>query len=280
MILLDGKKAAESLQATIKETIDPKAPPCIVMVLVGEHPPSLAYVSMKQKTAGLIGMRSQVVRLPEKVSFEQLTTEIRQLNENPEVHGILIQMPLPAHLDTNKVLLTLSPKKDVDGLHPMNAGLLATGQKGFIPCTPLGIKILLDFYKIPYNAQHVVVLGRSNLVGRPLMTLLSQKSLGGNATVTLANSQSRHLEEICRSADILVAAIGIPHFVKASFVKEGTTVVDVGITRVEGKLLGDVDFDAVKNKCHAISPVPGGVGPMTIACLLSNTLEAKLLNTK
>lgn len=276
MIILDGHKAAEDLYLRIRSHIRKDHPPSIAMVLVGEHAPSLTYVTMKQKAAAKIGMRSEVIHLPENISEEALIHQIAILNEGP-IHGILVQMPLPKHINTQKVIAALSPHKDVDGLHPYNAGLLSLGQEGgFIPCTPLGIHHLLHFYKIPLNGQHVVILGRSILVGRPLATLLSQKSMGGQATVTLAHSQSHNLEEICRSADILIAAMGAPLFVKEHMVKQGAVVVDVGITRVGQKLVGDVDFEALRSKCSALSPVPGGVGPMTIACLLANTLKASL----
>lgn len=272
MIILDGKKAAEALYKQIRGKIKRAQPPAITMVLVGEHPSSLAYVTMKQKAAAEIGMRSAILRLPETIAESDLIREIEALNQS-DVDGILVQMPLPKHINSQNVTRSVSPDKDVDGLHPYNAGLLSLGDtRGFVPCTPLGIKYLLDFYEIPLFGTHIVILGRSNLVGRPLAALLSQKSFGGNATVTLAHSQSTNLREICAAADILVAAIGVPHFVKG--VKEGAVVVDVGITRVDGKLMGDVDFEAVKERCTAISPVPGGVGPMTIACLLSNTLKA------
>lgn len=277
MIILDGKRAAEALYTQITKAINPHKAPSIAMVLVGEHAPSLTYVSMKQKAAARLGMRSEIIRLPENIAEEALLAEIHALNKGP-VHGILIQMPLPPHISTEKVMSALAPHKDVDGLHPFNAGLLALGQEGgFIPCTPLGIKHLLDFYEIPLKGRHVVILGRSILVGRPLATLLSQKNLGGHATVTLAHSQSHNLTALCQSADILVAAMGSPLFVTKSMVKEGAVVVDVGITRVGHKLVGDVDFENVHTKCHAITPVPGGVGPMTIACLLANTLKASTI---
>ena len=274
MTILDGKKAAESVYKELARSINPQKPPSIVMVLVGENAPSLSYVAMKKKAAERLGMRSHVIHLPPSITEEALLAEIALLNKS-SFDGILVQMPLPSHINTQKIICSIAPEKDVDGLHPYNAGLLALGQtEGFVPCTPLGIHYLLNYYQIPLNGKHVVILGRSNLVGRPLATLLSQKALGGNSTVTLAHSQSHDLQKICLSADILVAAMGSPLFVKEEMVKEGATVIDVGITRCEGKIVGDVDFAAVQTKCHAITPVPGGVGPMTIAMLLSNTLKS------
>lgn len=276
MTILDGKKAAESVYKELISSINLERPPSIVMVLVGENAPSLSYVTMKKKAAERLGMRSHVVALPDSITEEALIEEIAALNKSP-FDGILVQMPLPIHINTQRVICSIDPQKDVDGLHPYNAGLLSLGQtEGFVPCTPLGIQYLLNYYQIPLNGKHVVILGRSNLVGRPLATLLSQKALGGNSTVTLAHSQSSNLQEICLSADILVAAIGSPLFVKEKMVRKGATVIDVGISRHEGKIVGDVDFVAVHPKCHAITPVPGGVGPMTIAMLLSNTLKSSL----
>ncbi|MEI6531354.1 MAG: bifunctional 5,10-methylenetetrahydrofolate dehydrogenase/5,10-methenyltetrahydrofolate cyclohydrolase [Chlamydiota bacterium] len=275
-MILDGKKAAEALYKQIESSINPQKPPSIAMILVGENAPSITYVTMKQKAAARLGIQSQVIRLAKDISEEALCQEIKALNAGP-IDGILVQMPLPSHINAAHVMATIAPSKDVDGLHPYNAGLLALGQEGgFIPCTPFGIKYLLDFYKISTAGRHVVILGRSILVGRPLATLLSQKAFGGQATVTLAHSQSAHLEEICLSADILIAAVGSPLFIKESMVKEGAIVIDVGITEINGRLIGDVDFENVQKKCYAISPVPGGVGPMTIACLLRNTVKASL----
>lgn len=286
MTILDGKKAAESVYEELARAINPRRPPSIVMVLVGENAPSLAYVTMKKKAAERLGMRSHVIALPSSITEETLLAEIDILNKG-SFDGILVQMPLPAHINTQKIICSIDPQKDVDGLHPYNAGLLSLGQtEGFIPCTPLGIRYLLNYYQVPLAGKHVVILGRSNLVGRPLAALLSQKALGGNSTVTLAHSQSSNLQEICLSADILVAAMGSPLFVKEEMVEKGTTVIDVGISRHAGKIVGDVDFAAVQHKCHAITPVPGGIGPMTIAMLLSNTFKscsqrksAKLLST-
>ena len=278
MIILDGKKAAEALYKEIEGSINPKRPPSIAMVLVGENAPSITYVTMKQKAAARLGIQSQVIRLAKDISEEALCKEIKALNLGP-IHGILVQMPLPSHINAARVMETIAPSKDVDGLHPYNAGLLALGEEGgFTPCTPLGIKYLIDFYKIPTLGRHIVIIGRSILVGRPLATLLSQKTFGGDATVTLAHSQTVHLEELCLSADILIPAIGSPLFIKESMVKQGTVVIDVGITNINHRLIGDVDFENVQKKCYAISSVPGGVGPMTIASFLSNTVKASLKN--
>ena len=269
MIILDGKKAAEALYKEIEGSINPKRPPSIAMVLVGENAPSITYVTMKQKAAARLGIQSQVIRLAKDISEEALCKEIKALNLGP-IHGILVQMPLPSHINAARVMETIAPSKD---------GLLALGEEGgFTPCTPLGIKYLIDFYKIPTLGRHIVIIGRSILVGRPLATLLSQKTFGGDATVTLAHSQTVHLEELCLSADILIPAIGSPFFIKESMVKQGAVVIDVGITNINHRLIGDVDFENVQKKCYAISSVPGGVGPMTIASLLSNTVKASLKN--
>lgn len=233
----------------------------------------MAYVRMKKKKCQEIGILSKDIELSETVSEEDLLKEIQHLNEDEAVDGILVQLPLPLHIHSQKILEAIDPNKDIDGFHPMNMGKLLLGDNsGFFSCTPYGITILLKRAGIEVQGKHVVIIGRSNIVGKPLAALLMQKREGSNATVTVLHSASENLNEICKSADILIAAMGSPKFVKKEMVKEGAVVIDVGINKLEGKLVGDVDFENVAPKCSAITPVPGGVGPMTIATLLSNTL--------
>lgn len=283
MILLDGKVIAEGIRNAIKEAIATvegrKRKPGLAVLLVGEHPPSHAYVRMKKKACEEVGFHSIVHHLPSSISEEELLANVVRLNRDKAIDGILIQLPLPSHINPEIVTSAVSPLKDVDGLHPVNMGKLLLGQEGgFAPCTPEGIRLLLEKYKIEISGKHVVILGRSNLVGKPLAAILMQKKPGCNATVTLAHSGTNHLSDLCQTADIIVAAIGQPFFVKENMVKEGAVVVDVGINQIKDlscksdyRLVGDVDFEKVKHKCAAITPVPGGVGPMTIAQLLNNT---------
>jgi len=237
---------------------------------VGENPASQVYVRNKENGCIKAGIRSTVIRLPEDCSQEELEKTVVSLNEDESVHGILVQLPLPKGLNEESVLRLIDPNKDVDGFHAMNSGRLMNGQPGFVPCTPLGVMKLLKNYGIDPNGKHAVVIGRSNIVGKPMAMLLLQ----ANATVTICHSRTQNLSEITRQADILVAAVGRANFVTADMVKPGAAVIDVGINRVDGKIVGDVDFDAVSEVAGYITPVPGGVGQMTIAMLLSNTLDA------
>ncbi|MCH6580393.1 MAG: bifunctional methylenetetrahydrofolate dehydrogenase/methenyltetrahydrofolate cyclohydrolase FolD [Nitrospinae bacterium] len=275
MTLIDGKKVS----AEIKEQVAAETGrlqqqtgkvPGLAVVLVGEDPASAVYVKNKNKTCETMGFQSFSHTLPADTEEKELLKLIAELNANPEVNGILVQLPLPAHINAPKVLEAVDPKKDVDGFHPVNVGILTSGGNGPAPCTPAGIIAMLDFYKIGIEGKHAVVLGRSNIVGKPIASLLLKR----HATVTICHSRTRDLPAVARSADILVAAIGKPRFVTPDMVKEGAVVIDVGINRVDGKLVGDVDFEKVVEKAAFITPVPGGVGPMTIAMLMKNTLNA------
>lgn len=280
MNLISGTAIASQVLSSLKCAIAPleKRKPGLAFVLVGNNPSSQTYVRMKKKRCKEVGIVSYDFEFPETISEEQLLREIHTLNLNDNVDGILIQLPLPKQIRTSLVMCAIDPTKDVDGFHPLNVGKLLLGETdGFVPCTPLGIHTLLTHSNIPLQGKHVVILGRSNIVGKPLGALLMQKNRDCNATVTIAHSRSDHLAEICQSADILVAAIGQPQFVGPSLVKQGAVVIDVGINKIEhsptsAKIVGDVNFDQVAPLTSAITPVPGGVGPMTIAMLLSNTL--------
>lgn len=276
MTILDGSSLASHIREQIKTTISQlhSRKPGLAFVLVGDNPASRSYIQMKKKRCAEVGILSLDLELESSVSETALIEHITHLNADPAVDGILIQMPLPSTINALKVIHSIDPDKDVDGFHPMNMGKLLTGEPGgFIPCTPLGIQRLLLHTQMPLLGKHVVIVGRSNIVGKPLAALLSQKNSEANATVTLAHSLSLHLKEICRSADILIACAGVPRLIDASMVKQGAIVIDVGINRIgPSQLVGDVDFDAVAPLCSYITPVPGGVGPMTIALLLCNTL--------
>lgn len=275
MKLINGKEIAKKIREELKKQIDllKNRKPGLAFILVGEDIPSQTYVRMKKKACLEIGIHSETLKLPESTSEKELLFHIHTLNQNENIDGILVQQPLPKHLSESKIVEAILPQKDVDGFHPINIGkLLLGGTDGLSPCTPLGVIELLKSCKIDPSGQHVVIIGRSNIVGKPLAALLIQKKPYANATVTLAHSQTKNLENICQKADILIAAIGKPHFIKPNFIKEGAIVIDVGINRVNDKIVGDVDFETVKNKTSVITPVPGGVGPMTIAMLLSNTL--------
>lgn len=274
-MIIDGKLVANKIEHQIAQAISKLdgRPPALAFILVGTNPASISFIKMKKKKCKEVGILSIDRELSEDVSELHLMKEIEQLNQDGDVDGILVQLPLPPHINTQKVVQTIHPGKDVDGFHPLNVGKMFLGEQDvFFPCTPHGIQVLLAQSAIPVEGRHVVIIGRSNLVGKPLGAILMQKRDHANATVTLAHSQSLHLKEICLSADILVAAIGKPHFVKADMVKNGAVVVDVGINRIKNQIVGDVDFAHVAPKCSYITPVPGGVGPMTIAMLLSNTL--------
>ncbi len=278
---LTSKKVKEELKAEIAKIIDnDEKTPHLVAIIVGEDPASQTYVASKEKSARLIGMTSSTYKLPEDISEEELLSTIDFLNNDDDVDGFIVQLPLPKHIDVDKVISSINPAKDVDGFHPMNVGRMAIGQKSFVSATPAGIMELLKRYKIETEGKHCVVLGRSNIVGSPMSILMSKKTNPGNATVTTCHSKTQNMAEIMKTADILICAIGQAQFVKANMVKDGAVVIDVGIHRIDAdnekgyKLVGDVDFDEVKKKASFITPVPGGVGPMTIAMLLKNTFIA------
>ncbi|HNA61967.1 MAG TPA: bifunctional 5,10-methylenetetrahydrofolate dehydrogenase/5,10-methenyltetrahydrofolate cyclohydrolase [Rhabdochlamydiaceae bacterium] len=272
MKLLDGKKVADQIIKGLKKTVGTfQTPPGLAFILVGSNSASQTYVRMKKKKCQEIGIVSKDLQFEEDISEKELLKHIQALNRDPTVDGILIQQPLPKHLLA--LVEAIAPSKDVDGFHPVNIGRLLLGETdGFVPCTPLGIQRLLCEYDISLKGKHVVILGRSNIVGKPLAALLVQKNPQANATVTLAHTATQNLKELTLSADILVAAMGSHHFVRSSMVKKGTVVIDVGINRHGSKITGDVDFDEVAPKTSFITPVPGGIGPMTIAMLMSNTL--------
>ncbi len=275
-MIIDGKKTAAALYGEMEKTIQTLKgrKPHLAFILVGENPASQTYVRSKKKACGVTGIESTLLELPSGLSQEELLFHIQALNLHPTVDGILVQLPLPPQIDERAVMLAIDPSKDVDGFHPLNVGKMLLGEEGgFLPCTPHGIKVLLEHANVPVEGKRVVIIGRSNIVGKPLAAILVQKKPHCNATVTIAHSQSEYLSDIAKSADILVAAIGKPHFLKKEMVQPGTAVIDVGINRLpDGRLVGDVDFEEVSKIASYITPVPGGVGPMTIAMLLQNTL--------
>ena len=278
-IILNGNAVAEAVQSKIAKQLaqSPNANVTLATVLIGEDPASKLYVGMKEKRAAAIGINSKHVELAGDISMPQAREEITKLANNPSVHGILIQLPLPKQLNTHEIIDLLPPEKDVDGLSKNNLGKLMRGTPGLVPCTPLGAMRLLEHYEIETTGQRAVVIGRSTLVGLPQVLLLGRK--GVDATVTLAHSRTENIGELTKSADIVVAAAGIAHLVKQEHIKPGATVIDVGVTRTEDGIRGDVDFDQVQSIAGAITPMPGGTGPMTVACLLENTLyAAKLQN--
>lgn len=277
--VLDGKQVGEALRARVAERAKAFAaqagrPPGLEVVLVGEDPASQVYVRNKAKSCELAGMRSVVHRLPASTTQAELLALVQELNAKEDVDGILVQLPLPSGMDADAILDAIDPRKDVDGFHPENSGRLLAGRPSLVPCTPLGCMRLLEHAEVDVAGKHAVVLGRSNIVGKPAALLLLQR----DATVTVAHSKTRDLPALCRTADVLVAAVGRPRMVQGDWVKEGAVVLDVGINRTaDGKLVGDVDFDSAKERAAWITPVPGGVGPMTIACLLENTVRAAAL---
>jgi methylenetetrahydrofolate dehydrogenase (NADP+)/methenyltetrahydrofolate cyclohydrolase len=280
--ILDGKALAQEIQAEIAQQAaqfqgQSGITPCLAAVLVGENPASQVYVRNKQKACQRVGLESRLHPLPADTRIEDLLALIEQLNQDPTVHGILVQLPLPKGLDETRVLMAVNPLKDVDAFHPENVGRIVQNRPRFLPCTPYGIQQLLVRRKIPIAGAHVVVLGRSDIVGKPIAIMLMQRGPGGDATVTVCHSRTRHLSEVTRSADILIVAIGQAKLVTAEMVKPGAVVIDVGINRVDGALVGDVDFEAVREVAGQITPVPGGVGPLTITMLLHNTLAAAKL---
>ena len=277
--ILDGKQLAQQIRSELAEEViefiqNNGAVPCLAAVLVGDDPASEVYVRNKRKACEAVGIESQLHRLAADATSDDLLRLIAKLNKDGEVHGILVQLPLPPQIDKNRVLLAVTPAKDVDAFHPENVGRLVQGKPRFLPCTPQGVQQLLIRNGVEVAGRQVVILGRSEIVGRPLSIMLSQRGPGADATVTVCHSRSRDLAAISRTADILIAAIGKPKFVTAEMVKPGAVVVDVGINRTDEGVVGDVDFDSVAEVAGAITPVPGGVGPLTIAMLLRNTLSA------
>ena len=288
--LINGTEIAKEVRAEVAERVQEMRDkhgiaPGLAVILIGEDPASSVYVRSKEKAAKEAGMVSETVLLPADATEKEVLAQLARLNGDARIHGILLQLPVPDHIDENTVIEAISPAKDVDGLHPFNMGLLMAGRPRFVPATPLGIQQMLVRTGHDPEGKHVVVCGRSNIVGKPVAALLMQRSQGANATVTICHTRTRDLSEITRQADILIAAMGAPRAITADMVKEGAVVIDVGINRVDAperkrryRLVGDVDFDAVSEKAAAITPVPGGVGPMTIAMLLSNTLKAARLS--
>lgn len=286
MILLDGKKTAQTLKEEIKQTVTSitdkgKRPPHLAAVIVGNDGASLTYVGSKVRACDYVGFESTLIQLEASTTEADLLKHIQDLNKNPELDGYIVQLPLPKHIDEEKILLAIDPAKDVDGFHPANFGRMALEMEAFIPATPFGIIELLERYQIETSGKHCVVVGRSHIVGRPISILMSQKGVAGNATVTVAHSRTKNLDTLTKEADIIVMALGIPEYLTAPMVKEGAVIIDVGITRVpesthpKGYVIkGDVAYEEVAAKASAITPVPGGVGPMTIAMLLKNTLLA------
>ena len=273
-MIIDGKKIAAELREQLKKKVAElkstyNAVPGLTVILIGEDPPSKIYVKNKEKFAIEVGINSEVIRYPENVEEKTVLNKIQELNSNKKVSGILVQLPVPKHINKRKVIETINPGKDVDGLHPMNVGSLSLGYDSSIPCTPLGCYLLLKKVEKNLNGKHAVVIGRSNLNGKPMTQLLLKE----NCTVTITHSKTKDLKAECSRADIVIAAVGRPKLVKGDWVKKGAIVIDVGINKIDSGLVGDVDFDEVSKVAKAITPVPGGVGPMTIACLLNNTVE-------
>ncbi|HSQ47948.1 MAG TPA: tetrahydrofolate dehydrogenase/cyclohydrolase catalytic domain-containing protein, partial [Lutibacter sp.] len=284
MILLDGKKTSEDLKVEIAESVKQlkaqgKKTPHLAAILVGNDGASMTYVNSKVKACHLVGFNSTLIELPSETTEATLLHEIEKLNSDDDIDGFIVQLPLPKHIDEQKVLNAVNPDKDVDGFHPTNVGRMALDMPCFLPATPFGILELLERYNVETSGKHVVVIGRSHIVGRPMSILMSQKRKAGDATVTIAHSRTKNLKEFTQKADIIVAALGIPEFLTGDMVKDGVTIIDVGITRVNDetkksgyRLAGDVHFESVSKKAAFITPVPGGVGPMTIAMLMRNTL--------
>lgn len=271
-MILSGREFAKTVRRSIAEEISQTGgrPPGLAVVIVGDNPASQVYVSMKEKACKKAGLISRIVHLEEAVSEDELLREIENLNQDSSIDGILCQLPLPEHISDETVASSILPSKDVDGFHPVNVGRLWRGEEGLFPCTPVGIIALLKHSGIQIDGVNAVIVGRSNIVGKPMAALLLRE----HATVTIAHSHTPDLPGLCRQADILIAAVGKPHFINSEFVKPGATLIDVGITRTSEGLRGDVDFEQVEDICGAITPVPGGVGPLTIAFLLSNTVKA------
>ena len=276
--IIDGNELADSIRSDLEDSVqtldDEDVTPGLATVLMSDDPASETYVSMKQKACEEIGMESFHVEIDPEAPAEELYDTIDDLNNDPEVHGILVQLPLPDHVDENRVLQAIDPMKDVDGFHPTNVGLMVSGNARFKPCTPHGVIKMIEDAGVETEGKDVTVVGRSNIVGKPVANLLMQKTDTGNATVTVCHSRTQNLEEKTKNADIVIAAAGVPEMIDGSMLSEGQTVIDVGTNRVDGELVGDVDFESAKDVVDAISPVPGGVGPMTITMLLYNTVKA------
>jgi methylenetetrahydrofolate dehydrogenase (NADP+)/methenyltetrahydrofolate cyclohydrolase len=289
MEILDGKKVSQAVKDQLKIDVaqlftEGKKVPHLAAILVGNDGASETYVASKVKSCEEVGFKSTLIRFESDISEHLLLEKIHELNQDPDVDGILVQLPLPKHISDDLVINTIDPDKDVDGFHPVSVGRMVQGLPTFIPATPHGIMLMLEHFKINTSGMHAVVIGRSNIVGRPMSILLSENKNPGNCTVTLCHSKTKNIAELCRNADIIVAALGRPGFVTADWVKDGAIVIDVGITRVADatkksgfRLRGDVDYDSVAPKCSWITPVPGGVGPMTIAALLNNTFRSCMM---
>lgn len=282
-VIIDGKQIAQDLRSQVAGKVSELKKkgimPCLAVILVGQNPASVSYVTGKRKALAEVGMLDRSIELPEDISQETLLKEIDKLNKDPDVHGILVQLPLPKTIDEDKIIMAIAPSKDVDGFHPVNVGNLMIGRLGFLPCTPHGIIYLLQKMGIETSGKHAVVIGRSNIVGKPVSILLARKEV--NATVTICHTGTKNMAEITKEADILVVASGHPHTLTKDMVKEGAVIIDVGVNRIPDsskksgfRLIGDCDFDDLKESASYITPVPGGVGPMTIAMLMQNTLES------
>ena len=282
-VIIDGKQIAQDLRSQVAGKVSELKKkgimPCLAVILVGQNPASVSYVTGKRKALAEVGMLDRSIELPEDISQETLLKEIDKLNKDPDVHGILVQLPLPKTIDEDKIIMAIAPSKDVDGFHPVNVGNLMIGRPGFLPCTPHGIIYLLQKMGIETSGKHAVVIGRSNIVGKPVSILLARKEV--NATVTICHTGTKNMAEITKEADILVVASGHPHTLTKDMVKEGAVIIDVGVNRIPDsskksgfRLIGDCDFDDLKESASYITPVPGGVGPMTIAMLMQNTLES------
>ena len=285
MIVLDGKKTSNDIKAEIAESVKEIVakglrPPHLAAVIVGDDGASLTYVGSKVRACKRVGFESTLIKLPETISENELLEKVNELNNDENIDGYIVQLPLPKHIDSQKILMAVDADKDVDGFHPTNFGKMALSLPTFISATPFGIMELLRRYNVETSGKHTVVIGRSDIVGRPISILMSQKSNPGNSTVTLAHSRTKNIEKLTIEADIIISALGVPNFLKADMVKDGVVIIDVGITRVTDnslkgyKIVGDVDYENVSKKSSFITPVPGGVGPMTIAMLLKNTLLA------
>ena len=285
MIVLDGKKTSNDIKAEIAESVKGiiakgSRPPHLAAVIVGDDGASLTYVGSKVRACKRVGFESTLIKLPEAISENELLEKVNELNNDENIDGYIVQLPLPKHIDSQKILMAVDADKDVDGFHPTNFGKMALSLPTFISATPFGIMELLRRYNVETSGKHTVVIGRSDIVGRPISILISQKSNPGNSTVTLAHSRTKNIEKLTIEADIIISALGVPNFLKADMVKDGVVIIDVGITRVSDnslkgyKIVGDVDYENVSKKSSFITPVPGGVGPMTIAMLLKNTLLA------
>jgi methylenetetrahydrofolate dehydrogenase (NADP+)/methenyltetrahydrofolate cyclohydrolase len=274
MMIIDGKKEAKLLREEIKKEIlkikkSKNKVPGLTVILIGNYTPSQIYVKNKEKNSKEVGMNSDVIKYPDGVSEKEILNKIKELNNDQNVSGILVQLPLPKQIDKEKIINSIHPSKDVDGFNPVNVGNLSSGYQGLVPCTPMGCLMLIKKVEKNLSGKHAVIIGRSNLNGKPMAQLLLKE----NCTITIVHSKTKNLQQVCLKADILVAAVGVPNLVKKDWVKKDAIVIDVGINKLNDKIVGDVEFDQVKDIAKAITPVPGGVGPMTIACLLKNTLE-------